>query len=153
MKRSAAHAASAGPSHDDRYTGAVAVAARCGEVREHVEAAGDEVDELNLGDRTHAHVRSTDRRADDRGLGDRRVDHAGFAEALLEAFGHLERAAIDTDVLAEDKDPLIARHLLEERLPDRLEIGDDGHFTPSKKGTSPARFLALRNRLRRTRRA
>ena len=37
-------------------------------------------------------------------LGDRRVDHALRPEVVDEAFGHLERAAVDADVLADAED-------------------------------------------------
>ena len=48
VERPAADAAAARPADHHRHAGAVAVAARRGEVGEHVEAAGDEVDELHL---------------------------------------------------------------------------------------------------------
>ena len=67
-------------------------------------------------DRTHPHVRRAGRRADDADLGDRRVDHARVAEAVEQAVGHLERAAVRADVLAEAEDVGVALHLLEQRL-------------------------------------
>jgi hypothetical protein len=63
------------------------------------------------------------RRAHDRDLGDRRVDHALLAELRQQSLGDLERAAERADVLAEQK-TFVARHLLEQRLADGLEIGD-----------------------------
>ena len=65
--------------------------------------------------------------ADDRRLGERRVDHAPGAELLLEAERHLERAAVDADVLADHEDALVAPHLLAEPVGDRLQIGLLGH--------------------------
>ena len=58
-----------------------------------VPRARDEVRELHLGDRPHAHQRRAGRARNDRGLGERHVEHAARAELLLEALGDLERAA------------------------------------------------------------
>ncbi len=113
MKGTAADAAAARAADDDGHAGAVAITAGRGEVREHVEAAGDEVDELQLRDRTHAHVSGAYRGSDDRGLGDGRVDDAALAEAVEQTVGDFERAAVLPDVLADQDDALIARHLLE----------------------------------------
>ena len=57
----------------------------------------------------------------------RRVDHAVGAEALVQALGHLERAAVRADVLAHAEDIRVALHLLEQPLPDGLEVGDLSH--------------------------
>ena len=59
---------------------------------------------------------------------ERRVDHAPGAELLLEAERHLERAAVDADVLADHEDALVAAHLLAEAVADRLEVGLLGHL-------------------------
>ena len=109
VERAAVHAAAGGAADDERHADARAVARLGGEVRDHVEGAGDEVDELHLGDRPHAHHRRADGRADDRRLGDRRVDDALLAELGDEAVGHLEGAAVDADVLAEQEDARVAR--------------------------------------------
>src|SRR5439155_17446482 len=61
-------------------------------------------------------------------LRERRVDHAPGAELLLEAEGHLERAAVDADVLADHEHALVLAHLLAEAVADRLEIGLLGHY-------------------------
>ena len=44
-----------------------------------------------------------------------------------QAVGDLERAAVRADVLADAEDVRVALHLLEQRLADRLEIGDLSH--------------------------
>ena len=49
------------------------------------------------------------------------------AESRLQPFGDPEGAADGADVLAEDEDALVARHLLEQRLADRLEKRDLRH--------------------------
>ena len=56
------------------------------------------------------------------GSGDRRVDDALLAEVSMQSLGHLERAAVDADVLADEEHALVARHLVEERLANRFEI-------------------------------
>ena len=56
-----------------------------------------------------------------------------------QALGDLERAAVRADVLAEAEDVRVALHLLEERLADRLEIGDLGHQCVPPSSTAPAR--------------
>src|SRR5439155_4379267 len=93
-----------------------------------VPGAGDEVRELHLGHRAHAHDRGAGAAADDRRLRERRVDHAPRAELLLEAERHLEGAAVDADVLADHEHALVAAHLLAEAVRDRLEIGLLGHY-------------------------
>ena len=72
----------------------------------------------------------------------------------LQPLGDLERAAVGADVLAEHEHALVARHLLEERLADRLEIGDDGHRQPAReRRLHELDRAARRNRRRRRLRA
>src|SRR6266571_4250204 len=123
MERTAPHVAAARAAHHDRgrETGAVA---RGGDVvREHVVGAGDEVDELHLRHRAHAHVGRPGRRADDCRLRDRSVDDACLAELLGEALGHLERAAIRPDILPQNEDAGIALHLFPQPLAQGFEVG------------------------------
>ena len=127
MKWTTTDAAPAGATHHDRDARAIAVAAGCGEVGEHVEAARDEVDELDLADRPHPHVRGTDRGTDDRLFRDRRIDNPRFAVLFDQPFGGLERATVGADVFADQKDALVARHFFEEGLADGFEVGDYGH--------------------------
>ena len=93
-----------------------------------VPGARDEVGELHLGHRAHAHQRGAGRAGDDRRLGERHVEHAPLAELLLEAVRDLERAAVDADVLAEHEHALVEAHLLPEPVADRLEVGLLGHY-------------------------
>ena len=60
----------------------------------------------------------------------------------MQALGDLERAAVGADVLAEQEHALVARHLLEERLADRLEIGDDGHGPSSRDADANGDFTS-----------
>ena len=118
-----------GQPDDDRHRRPGAVALLGGDGDELVPGAGDEVGELHLGDRPHAHDRGAGAAADDRRLGQRRVDHAPGAELLLEAVRDLEGAAVDADVLADHEDALVAPHLLAEPVGDRLQVGHLGHAT------------------------
>ncbi len=116
------HAAAGRAAHDERHADAGAVARLRGEVGDHVEGAGDEVGELHLGDRTHPHHRRADRGADDRRLGQRGVHDPLLAEPREQPVRHLEGAAVDADVLAEHEHALVALHLLEDALADRLDV-------------------------------
>ena len=67
----------------------------------------DEAVELDLAHRAVAADREADRGADDAGLGERGVDHALFAEVLLQAVGDAEDAAELADVLTHDDDLVV----------------------------------------------
>ncbi len=41
----------------------------------------------------------------------------------MQAVGHLEGAAVDADVLAEEEDPVVAGHLLADSLADGVHVG------------------------------
>src|SRR5215207_7680976 len=119
MERPATDTTAARPADDDRNPRAIAIPAGCREIRQHVEAACDEIDELDLAHRAHAHVRRTDGGADDCLLRNRRIHDPLLAVLLDQPLGDLERAAIRADILAHHEYALISRHLLEQRLPDR----------------------------------
>ena len=127
MERTAAHVPAARTAHDHRARQECAIARRRHVVREHVVRVGEKVDELHLDHWPHAHVGRARRRADNADLGDRRVDDALLTELVEQSFRDLERAAVLADVFAETKHVLVAFHFLEQRLADRLEIGDLGH--------------------------
>ena len=115
-------AAGGEPKHDrDRRAGAEVLLG--GDRDEVVPGARDEVRELHLRHGAHAHQRRARRAGDDRGLRERRVDDAPGPELLLEAVRHLERAAVDADVLAEDEYAWVEAELLPEPVADRLEVG------------------------------
>ncbi len=86
-----------------------------------VEAAGDEVNELHLGDGAQPEIAHAHGGADDGGLRDGRVYHALPAEAFQQAFAGFERPAIDADILAEQDNGGVALHLLEHGLADGFE--------------------------------
>ena len=65
--------------------------------------------------------RETDRETDDARLCERRIEDALLAEALLQAFGDAENAAVHADVFTEKNDVGVLLHLLNEREIDRLD--------------------------------
>ena len=126
---------------DDRRRLSPTVAVLRGHVRQLIESAADEIDELHLGDGTQPHHRGPDGRADDRRFGDRGVDHPLLAEPLEETVGDLERAAVDADVLAEEEHPVVRFHFLPEALADRLEVR---RRAPSGRGAHWRNFATSR---------
>ena len=118
-----------GQPDDDRHRRAGAVVLLRGDGDEVVPGAGDEVGELHLGDRAHAHDRRAGAAADDRRLRERRVDARATApNSSWKPERDLEGAAVDADVLADQEDALVAPHLLPRRPSrDRLEVGLLGH--------------------------
>ena len=93
----------------------------------------DVVEELNLDHRLELARRHPDAAADDVGFGERRVEHAIVAVEPLQAVRELEDAAFAgherqrvflagvRDVLAEDDDARVARHLVFQRAVDRRD--------------------------------
>ena len=127
VERAAPHVAATRPPHHDggREPGAIARGRHV--VGQHVVRAGDEVDELHLRDRPHAHMGGARRRTHDRRFRDRRVDHSLLAEPFGESLSHLEGATVGADVLPQDENAGIALHLLPQALAQRLQVGDLGH--------------------------
>ena len=127
VERAAREAAAGREPDDDRHRrpGAVALLRRDGD--QVVPRARDEVGELHLGDRAHAHDRGAGAAADDRRLREGRVDDAPGPELLLEAERDLEGSAVDADVLADHEHALVAAHLGAEPVRDRLEVGHLSH--------------------------
>jgi hypothetical protein len=97
------------------------------EIRELVEAASDEIDELHFRDGTQPQVAHAAGRADDSALADGRVDHAFPAESLEQAFAGFERAPIDTHVFADEHDCRVSSHLFEHGLADCFKKRDRRH--------------------------
>src|SRR4029079_17886008 len=98
-----------------------------------IERRVDEVRELDLGDRQEPVERHPDRDPDDAGLGQRRIDHALLSALGHEPLGDLEHAAAGADVLTDQHDAVVGRHLVVEGVPDR---GDEvllRHASPSAK--------------------
>src|SRR5581483_11384299 len=115
-------------SHDDRHRRACAPPLLRRDRDQMIPCARDEVGELHLGHRPQPHHRGAGAGADDRGLREGRVDDAPRAELLLEAERDLERAAVDADVLSDQEDALVPAHLDAERVRDRLQVRELGHY-------------------------
>ena len=124
MEWAAVNIAAAGAANHQRRGRAPAIVSLGDHVDDLVEGAADEIHELELGHRTHAGERGAEGRAHDGGFRDGRVDDALGAEAVDEAVGDFERAAVDADVFAEAEDGGIALHFLPDSLADGFEIGE-----------------------------
>src|SRR5262249_19564032 len=70
------NAASRGASDHKGYAGAPSISTLGGEVSDLIKRAGDEIGELHLSDRSHAHQSCADSRANNGCLGNRCVNHA-----------------------------------------------------------------------------
>ena len=92
-----------------------------------VHGAGDEIHELEFGDRTHAGERGAESGADYGGFRDRRVDYALGAKTVDEAVGDFEGAAVNADVFAQAEDGGIAFHLFPDSLAYGFEVSELGH--------------------------
>ena len=132
MLRAEARAgAVAGAHHQRAFELAVRHVAALGElVGDVVEAHREEIREHDLGDRLQAGHRRAHGGAEDRLLGDRRVAHAQRPELLEQPDRRLEHAAGPADVLAEEDDVGVARHLLRDAAGDRVAIGQFRHAQP-----------------------
>src|SRR6185312_3450998 len=71
----------------------------------------------------HAHHGGADGAADHGGLADRRVHDPHRPEAVEEAGGDAEGAAVGADVLAEHEHPLVRFHLVPQGLADGFQVG------------------------------
>ena len=128
MERPAVNAAARWRTNHHRHRGVPPVAAFGREVHNLVEAAGNKIGELHLGHRPQPHEARANSRAHDGGFRNRRVHHAPLTEALDEARGHLEGAAVDANIFANQEDAGVALHLFPQTFPDGFEIR--GHAGP-----------------------
>src|SRR5690606_15359513 len=92
-----------------------------GLLHELVEGRGDEVGELNLGDRAGLVHSGAHGRANDNALGQRRVDHPHGAVLIVEPFRHPEHPAALAHILTENEDARVFGHHLVDRLADRFQ--------------------------------
>jgi hypothetical protein len=127
VERTAPDARARRPADDHRQTDALPVAAVRGVVGEHVEPAGNEVDELHFRDRAEAHHRRAAGGPDDGGFRNGRIDDAHVAEFFEQARRDLERPAVLGDVLADAEHVRVAPHFFKERLSNRFEVGCKSH--------------------------
>src|SRR5262249_26514478 len=124
VKRAAMHAAAGRPANNHRSRRIPEIVSFGHKVRDLVECAHDEIDELHLANRTQAQIAHAASRADDGRFADRRIDDAFPAETLEQSFAGFESAAIDADVFAQQHDSRIALHLFKHRLLDGFKKGD-----------------------------
>src|SRR2546422_3343758 len=75
-----------------------------------IEATGNEVDKLKFCDRPQTHQRGAAGCAHNGSFRDWRIDYSLFAEMIDDALSNLKRAAIDTDILADEKHGWVAFH-------------------------------------------
>jgi len=127
MKRAAMHVAAAGTADHERSGRAPSVVGFGDHVGDLVEGTADEVHELEFGDGAQAGESCAEGCTDDRGFGDGGIDDPLGAEAVDEAVGDLEGAAVDADVLADTKDGGVALHFFPDSLADGFEIGESRH--------------------------
>src|SRR5205085_6982182 len=111
MKRTRAHTRAAWPAKHCRNVRAPAITTLRRIIGQQIEATGNEINELKLGNRFHSHQRRAARRADDRRFRDWCIDHSLPAEAIDQSFRDLERAAVYAHIFANKKDSRIALHL------------------------------------------
>src|SRR5579859_960555 len=123
---------SPGSPECDRHRLPPAVAARAGEVDDGIEGAGDEVDELELDDRSESDIGGSDGGPDETFFGERSLQDALRSESVQESFGDLECAAIAADVLAHQEDGFVRLHLLPEAPGDRLQERELRHLSSTR---------------------
>src|SRR6267378_3956122 len=90
-------------------------------IRNLIERAHDEVDELHFADGAQAAVAHSTGRPDNRALADRRINHPFPAKALQQPFAGLERPAVYPDVFAHQNNRRVALHLFKHGLLDGFE--------------------------------
>src|SRR5690242_8620732 len=118
------HAASRWPAHHHRCRRIPEVVSLGHEIRDLVECADDEIDELQLRDRPQPQIAHAARRPDDGALADGRIDHALPPETLEQSFAGLESAPIHANVLTKQDHRGITLHLFEHGLLDGFEKSD-----------------------------
>src|SRR5262249_31420893 len=90
--------------------------------------AGDEIDELHLGNRPQPKIAHAAGRTDDRTLGDGRVDDPLPAEFFQQTLAGFERTAIHADVFTNEHDTWVGGHLFEHGLTHCFEKGNGSHY-------------------------
>src|ERR1700721_2016890 len=127
MKRTAVDIAATWPANHQRGGRTPTVVGFRHHVDNLIKGTADEIHELKLGDWTHAGKRSAEGRADDGRFRDGSINHAFRPEAVDEAVGHFEGAAVDANVLTNTEDGRIALHFLPDSLAYGFEVSELGH--------------------------
>src|SRR6266567_5598591 len=124
MERPSVDSASRRPADHHGRRGIPQVMPLGHEIRNLIERADDEIDELHLRDWPQPQVAHPARRADDGALADRRVHHALPAKPFQQTFTGLESASIHTYILSEQNHRRVAFHFFKHRLLDGFEKSD-----------------------------
>src|SRR5262245_46542169 len=101
MERPAMNTAAGRTAYHDGCRRVPEVMAFGDKVRNLIERADDEINELHFGDGTETEIAHTASRTDNSRFADRSIDHALPAESFEQAFASLERAAVDANVFAD----------------------------------------------------
>src|SRR5690348_7447098 len=127
MKRPAVYASPRRTSDHHRHGGTPAVVDLCRHVDNLVKPTGDEIHKLHLRHRTHPHQGRADGSAYDGRFGDGRVNHAVLAELFQHSSGHIERAAVSANILAQEKNGGVTLHLLPDALSNCFKVSQVRH--------------------------
>ncbi len=105
-----------------------------------------EIDEENLYDRPHAANRGPDAHAGEGRLRNRRIDHALRTEFIQQPDRDLIRPAPLADSTADQEHPVVAKHLLAQRLIQRLAIHHLARRLPSRVSSRHTQLRATSSR-------
>src|SRR3984957_19384924 len=104
MKRPPGHSAARGTTNNDRHRSVPEVMRFRHEVRNLIEAAGDEINELHFAHRTQAEKTHTASRADNRRFGDGCLNNSLAAKFRQHAVGYLKCSAVHPDIFTDGDD-------------------------------------------------
>src|SRR5258707_13377371 len=121
MERPAVHSAPGRPTHYHWRRRIPEIMSLGDEIRNLVERAHDEINELHLANGPQAAIAHAAGGANDGAFADRRVNHAFPAKTLEQAFAGLERSAVHANVFAHQNYRGVTLHLLEHGLLDGFE--------------------------------
>src|ERR1051326_2388803 len=127
MKRAAVDATAAGPANNDWNTRAPTIAALRSKVCNLVESARNKIGELHFRNRTHSHQCRADGGSDDSRFRYGCVDDAPFAKAFEHAGSHLERTAVNADILTEDEHTFVLFHFFPNSLANCFDVRGERH--------------------------
>src|ERR1051325_7536853 len=131
VKRTTTQPSTAWASNDDRNRYSPAIRRRRCDGYELVKSIRDEIRKLHLGHRTIAEKRCTDRHPDDSSFCNWRIDHSIAAILGKEPFRCFECSPVDSNVFANEKNAIIATHLIAECVVDRVNVSSNQNGWPT----------------------
>ena len=137
----AAHVTSRRAAHYNRRGEARPVPSGGNIIGQHIVRARDEINELHLGDRAHAHMCRPSSCAHDRSLAYRCIDNAVRPEPLKKTLRDLESSTVLGDIFTQQKNPLIPLQFLPHSLAQGLQVSDFSHPAPR---TTACHFRSFR---------